>query len=157
MRVRIGEHKCGIINLRDKYPVPRHFLEAHQVNPAGMRVFGIESIGGELDSGRKHQRLCKREAYWIFTLGSLAPGGLNKDPEITFHHLLDCTSIFIYTYIFFFLEFYTFHIFSLCRAPLYRIVVRTVCAVLFMFTYCFTILSFHTAHLYVCAYVCTCV
>lgn len=82
MRVRIGEHKCGIINLRDKYPVPRHFVEAHQGKPAGMRVFGIESIGGDLDSGRKHQRLCKHEAYWIFTLGSLAPGGLNEDPEI---------------------------------------------------------------------------
>lgn len=46
MRVRIGEHKCGIINLQDKYPVPHHFLEAHQGDPAGMRVFGIESIGG---------------------------------------------------------------------------------------------------------------
>lgn len=82
MRVRIGEHKCGIINLRDKYPVPRHFVEVHQGDPAGMKVFGIESIGRELDIGRRYQRLCKREAFWIFTLGSLAPGGLNEDPEV---------------------------------------------------------------------------
>lgn len=44
VRVRIGEHKCCIINLRDKYPVPRHFQEAYQGDPSGMRVFGIELI-----------------------------------------------------------------------------------------------------------------
>lgn len=47
-----------------------------------MKVFRIEAVGGDLDTGRRHQRLRKQEAFWIFILGSLTPGGLNEDPEI---------------------------------------------------------------------------
>lgn len=82
MRVCISEHKCDITNTRVKYTVPQHFQEVHHGDPVGMRVFGIEAIGGDLDRGRRHQRLCTREAFWIFTLGSLTPGWLNEEPEI---------------------------------------------------------------------------
>lgn len=45
-------------------------------------MFTIRAIAKDLDSGKRHQNLCTREAFWIFTLGSLAPKGLNEEIEL---------------------------------------------------------------------------
>lgn len=93
LRVGFSEHKCSIINInvydhhmknrkRYNYSVPRHFKECHNGNPTGLQVFGIEAIKKDDDTGRRFQRLCKRESFWIFTLGSLAPVGMNEDLEV---------------------------------------------------------------------------
>lgn len=47
--VRIGEHKFGIIPNKEKFPLPRHFRDPHNKDPAGLGggVLGMEVIGGE--------------------------------------------------------------------------------------------------------------
>lgn len=64
------------------YSVPRHFKECHDGNPTGLKVFGTEAIKKDNDMGRRFQRLCRQASFWIFTLGSMAPVGMNKDLEV---------------------------------------------------------------------------
>lgn len=64
------------------YLVPRHFRERHNENPIGLKVFGIEAIKKDDDIGRRFQKLCRQESFWIFTLGSMVPDGMNEDLEI---------------------------------------------------------------------------
>lgn len=92
LRTRFSEHKCSIINSNTyhqsknkkchSYSVPRHFRECHNSNPTGIKVFGIEAIKKDADNGRRFRRLCKQESFWIFTLGSLVPDGMNEDLHI---------------------------------------------------------------------------
>lgn len=93
LRTRFSEHKCNIINsnsydqsMKNKkghnYSVPRHFKECHDGNPTGLKVFGTEAIKKDNDMGRRFQRLCRQASFWIFTLGSMAPVGMNKDLEV---------------------------------------------------------------------------
>lgn len=94
LRVRFSEHKCNIINSNkewDKnkkykkkcnFSLPRHFKEYHNGHPARMQVFGIEEISNDPHNGRRFQRLCKRETFWIFTLCSLARKRMKKDLEV---------------------------------------------------------------------------
>ena len=79
----MNEHRSSILTKKDKGSIPKHFKEAHGSEVEGLKVFGIEAIQNGLDSGKKYQILCKREAYWIFTLGSMVPNGLNE--EIVLH------------------------------------------------------------------------
>lgn len=89
LRVRFGEHKNNILCIgdpnrtqRNNYSVPRHFREHHNADPSGLKLFGIEAIKKNHDEGVRFQTLCRRETFWIFSLGSLAPGGLNEDLEV---------------------------------------------------------------------------
>lgn len=93
LRTRFSEHKCSIINsnihhrsIKNKknhnYSVPRHFREHHNGNPTGLKVFGIETIKKDDDAGRRFKKLCRQESFWIFSLGSMVPDGLNEDLEI---------------------------------------------------------------------------
>lgn len=93
LRTRFSEHKCNIINsnsydqsMKNKkghnYSVPRHFKECHDGNPTGLKVFGTEAIKKDNDTGRRFQRLCRQASFWIFTLGSMAPVGMNEDLEV---------------------------------------------------------------------------
>lgn len=59
--------------------MPRHFKHKHDGSTTGLELFGIESIPMSILEGA---RLCKRESYWIFTLQSMAPEGLNEELEI---------------------------------------------------------------------------
>lgn len=90
LRTRFNEHKCNINNsnsydqsIKNKkchnYSVPRHFKECHDGNPTGLKVFGIEAIKKDDDTGRRFRRICRQESFWIFTLGFMAPAGMNKD------------------------------------------------------------------------------
>lgn len=78
----MNEHRSNISTGKDKYSVPRHFKEVHESSIDGLKVFGIEAISNGLDSGNKYQILCTRETFWIFTLGTLAPQGLNEESEL---------------------------------------------------------------------------
>lgn len=82
LRKRFGEHRNFVEKGLDKYSVARHFKEFHQQSSAGMRVWVIEAIPKQLPSAKRYKRLCERENYWIFTLDSLSPGGLNVGIEL---------------------------------------------------------------------------
>lgn len=81
LRKRFGEHRRFVEKMVDKHSVPRHFKEHHSGSLEGLRVWVIESIPSTLPLAERFSRLCQRETYWIYTLDSLAPGGLNEDIE----------------------------------------------------------------------------
>ena len=78
LKQRISEHKSSIRRNDREYPVAIHFNDAkHDIS--SFRFTGIEQVqmpprGGDLDLILK-----RREAYWIFTLQTLAPKGLNDE------------------------------------------------------------------------------
>ena len=82
MRTRFGEHRRFIEQKKDKHSVPRHFCKAHGGDTAGLELFGIEAISMTLPEGERFAILCKQETFWIFTLGSMSPGGLNEELEV---------------------------------------------------------------------------
>ena len=82
LRKRFGEHRNTVEKGLDNYSVARHFKEHHEQSPAGLRVWVLEAISKLLPSAERYKRLCERENYWIFTLDSLSPGGLNEGIEI---------------------------------------------------------------------------
>ncbi|CAJ0930958.1 unnamed protein product [Ranitomeya imitator] len=78
IRDRVSQHKSNIRCNRDHLPLPHHFrTTGHSV--AQLRYQVLEHV----DQGRRGQSrtrlLKKREAYWIFTLQTLEPKGLNRD------------------------------------------------------------------------------
>lgn len=86
LRARFGEHRRFIEKGRDHHSVPKHFLTHHGRSTAGLSVWVIESIPAKYPAAERYKRLCQQETYWIYSLGTLAPGGLNEDIEV--HTLL---------------------------------------------------------------------
>ncbi|CAI9555659.1 unnamed protein product [Staurois parvus] len=82
LRARFGEHRRLIEDGKDKHSVPRHFLEYHQKSTDGLQVWVLESIHNNLSESDRFKKLCSQETYWIFTLDTLSPGGLNEELDI---------------------------------------------------------------------------
>lgn len=83
MRKRIGEHRRFISKGCADHSVPRHFLRTHNKDLGKLEVMAIEAIPkGTLTDNERFSLLCKRETFWIFKMGSLAPGGLNEELEV---------------------------------------------------------------------------
>lgn len=51
----MGEHSSSITTEKENYSIPQRFKEAHNSTVNGLRVFGIEAITNDLDSGKKTQ------------------------------------------------------------------------------------------------------
>lgn len=79
---RFGEHRRAVQANNPLYSTARHFTTHHQQNIADLNVWVIESIPDQFTPAERFQRLCRQETFWIFTLNSLAPNGLNEDIEI---------------------------------------------------------------------------
>lgn len=81
LKHRISEHRSNIRNHDQKSPVALHFSHAqHPVS--SLRYTGIEKVnlprrGGDIDT-----ILLQREAFWMFTLDTLSPKGLNEDFDL---------------------------------------------------------------------------
>lgn len=82
LRQRFGRHRRFIETGCDKHSVPRHFLEFHHQSTAGLRVWIIEAIPKHLPEAERFSLLCERETFWIYTLDSLRPNGLNEELDI---------------------------------------------------------------------------
>lgn len=81
LKQRIAEHRSNIRNHDKKSPVALHFSQS-QHNVSTLKYIGIEQIqlprrGGDIDT-----LLLRREAYWIYTLDTLNPKGLNEDFDL---------------------------------------------------------------------------
>lgn len=50
--MRFGEHKHNILKERGRHFIHRHFQKYHEKDPLGLKLFGIEAIMGDPDSGR---------------------------------------------------------------------------------------------------------
>lgn len=81
LKTRISEHRSNIRNHDTKSPVAIHFTEARH-NVSTLRYLGIEHIQLTNRGGDINSVLFKREAFWIYTLDTLSPKGLNKDFDL---------------------------------------------------------------------------
>ncbi|KAL2084518.1 hypothetical protein ACEWY4_020036 [Coilia grayii] len=81
LKTRIAEHRSNIRNHNDKSPVAIHFTAASH-NVSSLRYIGIEHVKSPSRGGDVNSLLLKREAYWIYTLGTLFPKGLNEDFDL---------------------------------------------------------------------------
>lgn len=70
-----------------KKPLARHFKEVHGGDPKGMKVKGIYALHLSPRRGDFDKVLIKKEKWWIYTLNSLIPYGLNT--EMNLHIFLD--------------------------------------------------------------------
>ena len=81
LKTRISEHRSTIRNKVITSPVAVHFAEAGH-NVSTLRYCGIESIQPPRRGGDIKNILLKRELFWIHTLQTLAPKGLNEEYDI---------------------------------------------------------------------------
>lgn len=78
LKQRISEHKSTIRRNDRDYPVAVHFNDKHH-DIASLRFCGIEQLSLPPRGGNFDKLLKQREAFWIYTLQTLAPKGLNDE------------------------------------------------------------------------------
>lgn len=81
LKNRISEHRSNIRNHDQKSPVALHFSQA-QHNVSTLKYIGIEQVHLPKRGGNIDNILLKREAFWIYTLDTLSPRGLNEDFDL---------------------------------------------------------------------------
>lgn len=82
LRARFGEHRRAVEVANPKYSVARHFETHHQKNTTDLNVWIVEAISEKFTPAERFQRLCKQETYWIYSLNTLTPHGLNEEIEV---------------------------------------------------------------------------
>ena len=78
LKQRISEHKSSIRRNDRDYPVAVHFND-HKHDISSLRFCGIEQVSLPKRGGNHDLLLKRREAFWIFTLQTLSPKGLNDE------------------------------------------------------------------------------
>ena len=73
LHIRINGHRSDIRMRKTEKPVAAHFCQPDHTME-DLEVRGIEKIHRNSKQWRK-----ERESYWIFTLRTLSPHGLNLD------------------------------------------------------------------------------
>ncbi|OCT58568.1 hypothetical protein XELAEV_18002002mg [Xenopus laevis] len=84
-KCRMREHINQIVSHSSATVVSRHFSECSDRVCSHLRIQGIEKITPTAKGGDLMQRLLYREAYWIFTLETRQPLGLNLRFDISCH------------------------------------------------------------------------
>ncbi|CAJ0965952.1 unnamed protein product [Ranitomeya imitator] len=83
VRDRISSHKSTIRLKKTWLPLPHHFVTAnHSVSQLQYQV--IERVERPRWGGDHIKLLKERESFWIYTLQTLAPRGLNRELDFTF-------------------------------------------------------------------------
>ena len=83
LKIRIGEHKTAIRTGNLEYAMARHYKQANHGSPASLRFWGIEKVSSSARGGDIIKKLLRREAYWIYTLNTLEPSGLNEELSLS--------------------------------------------------------------------------
>ena len=81
LKLRIAEHKASIRNGNMDYAIARHYKEKGHGSAASLKFLGIEQVSSSR-GGNNKKLLLQREAFWIFTLNSVEPFGLNESLEL---------------------------------------------------------------------------
>ncbi|CAB1313720.1 unnamed protein product [Coregonus sp. 'balchen'] len=79
--VQEGNYRISIRNQDPKSPVAMHFMTARHV--ASLKYMGIVHVKVPRQGGDIDRRLLQRESYWIFSLETMSPKGLNEDFPIS--------------------------------------------------------------------------
>ncbi len=78
LKQRISEHKSSIRRKDINYPVAAHFLSFNH-DVSSLCFLGIEKVLVPLRGGDIETLLLRRELFWIVTLQTLSPLGLNDE------------------------------------------------------------------------------
>ncbi|CAJ0936373.1 unnamed protein product [Ranitomeya imitator] len=82
IRDRISQHKSTIRCGRTLLPIPAHFLECkHQVSQLRYQI--IDHVPIMRRGGDRIKKLKEREWFWIYSLQTLSPLGLNREYEFS--------------------------------------------------------------------------
>ena len=81
LKTRISEHRSSIRNQDPKSPVAMHFMSAKH-NVASLKYQGIEHVKCPRRGGDVNRLLLQRESFWIYTLNTMSPKGMNEDFSI---------------------------------------------------------------------------
>ncbi len=82
-KLRIAEHKAAIRNGNMDYAIARHYKERAHGSAASLKFVGLEKISPSPRGGDIVKRLRQRESFWIFTLNSMEPHGLNQSLDLS--------------------------------------------------------------------------
>lgn len=82
IKTRIIEHNSAIRRKDERSPVAQHFMEAgHPLSSLSFTV--IEHVKESRRGGNTEKRLLQRECFWIWTLKSLQPRGMNDELSLS--------------------------------------------------------------------------
>ncbi|OCT88519.1 hypothetical protein XELAEV_18017148mg, partial [Xenopus laevis] len=82
LKCRMREHINNIVSRSTGTTVSRNFLECSDRDINSLKIQGIKMIYQSSRGGDKMSRLLHREAYWIFTLDTRQPKGLNLQFDV---------------------------------------------------------------------------
>lgn len=83
LKLRIAEHKASIRNNNMEYAIARHYRDRNHGSASTLRFVGIERVMPNPRGGDIIKQLLKREAYWIHTLNTVEPYGLNEKQDLS--------------------------------------------------------------------------
>lgn len=88
LKSRIRKHISDIphSHTRNISALSQHFASVHNNSFSHMKVQGIERVYLPPRGGDFKQKLLNRETLWMFQLGSVYPGGLNKRLDLILHY-----------------------------------------------------------------------
>ncbi|CAJ0965859.1 unnamed protein product [Ranitomeya imitator] len=82
VRDRVAQHKSTIRCNKTHLPLPHHFFEKnHSISQLRFQV--LEQVDIPRRGQNRTKMLQRREAYWIYTLQTLEPKGLNRDYDVS--------------------------------------------------------------------------
>ncbi len=81
LRTRISEHRSNIRTGDMRSPIASHFRQVGH-NVSVLQYIGIEKVIKPSRGGDYEKKLLQRECFWIYTLNTLSPSGLNEDFDI---------------------------------------------------------------------------
>ena len=79
LKQRISEHKTAIRTGNMDYAIAKHYAQANHGSPSSLRFYGIEQVTMPTRGGDILKKLSQREMFWIYTLNTMTPNGLNDD------------------------------------------------------------------------------
>lgn len=80
--VRLNEHVTNIKTVFLKHPVSRHYLEAHNRDPAKTIFLGIDRYTPPWRGGSLVRGISRLEMAWVHKLKCYAPFGLNMEVDL---------------------------------------------------------------------------
>ena len=81
LRTRISEHRSNIRCGDMRNPVAAHFKQmGHSIS--SLRYWGIEKVNRPARGGDHNRLLLQRESYYIYSLNTMAPHGLNEEFDV---------------------------------------------------------------------------
>ncbi|XP_075452819.1 uncharacterized protein LOC142493147 [Ascaphus truei] len=82
LKRRFVEHVYNIKNGLETHSVSNHFKLHHNQSPEGLTCIGIDCPKVGIRGGDRLQRVSQQETFWIYTLKTLSPKGLNIDFDL---------------------------------------------------------------------------